>query len=295
MKRSLFRCGVFAVLLSHCYAAEKRIPVDTWFKGSPLLHPEKLSGVWQAEADHRIFGLQIVLTAKARRAAKNSTALIRLCDQADVEVFEQMGPTRMPADGNWFQMNSPGVVWNGNHLQIDSPPGTGPGATPEIHLDLHFDLETETWAGRFHRAGLERVIVLRRPRPSSPLAKSPFAGIWMHTGAPTTCLHILEEQGGDLAAWSDTMAPPGAVTDTRGISSPREFVERYGIAARVQLHSAHNIFVRLNALSPICCALDMGGALTPDGARIRSDLQPENKRNPADDWLRINGNSSIPQ
>lgn len=290
IKRNFLFCSVFVWILSPAFAAEKRIPADGWLKGSPIRHPEKLAGLWEAEVHHRIFGLQIVLTTQARKSAKSPDGVIQICDQAAIEVFEQMGPMRADGEGNWFQTPSPGVVWNGNHLKIVA----AAPSDPDIDVDLRYDTEAETWTGRFHRNNLDETATLRRPRPAGGTPKSPFAGTWKHAGVANTCMHIVEGAGGDLHAWSDDVLAPGTLKYANGIPAARETVETYGFTGQVELHSAHNIFVRLKTLSPVCCAIDAGGVLSQDGTRIRSNIQSENNRNPgSDDWVRVKGDSCL--
>jgi len=290
IKRNLIFCSVFVWILSPAFATEKRLPADGWLKGSPIRHPEKLAGLWEAQVHHQIFGLQIVLTTRARKSPKAPAGVLQICDQAAVEVFEQMGPMRADGEGNWFQTDSPGVVWNGNHLKI----GPATPSDPDIAVDLRYDAEAETWTGRFHRNNLDETATLRRPRPAGGTSKSPFVGTWKHAGVANTCIHIVEGAGGELHAWSDDVLAPGTLKYANGIPAPRETIETYGFTAQVELHSAHNIFVRLKALSPVCCSIDMGGILSPDGTRIRSNIQSENNRNPgSDDWLRVKGDSCL--
>src|SRR5438270_13555024 len=73
---------------------------DTWRKGAAIRHPEKLSGLWVAEVHHRIFGLQIVLTTTARKSPK-APGIMQTCEQAGIEVFEQLGSMRATGEGNW--------------------------------------------------------------------------------------------------------------------------------------------------------------------------------------------------
>ena len=288
--RTLVFCSLFVLILSPAFAAEKRIPADGWLKGSTIRHPEKLAGLWEADVHHRIFGLQIVLTTRARKAPNGREGLIQICEQATIEVFEQMGSMRAEGEGNWFETDSPGVAWKGNHLKI----GPATPSDPDINVDLAFDAETETWSGTFHRNGLDEKATLHRPHPAGGNPKSPFAGTWKHAGVANTCMHIVEGAGGELHAWSDDVLAPGALKYANGIAAARETVETYGFTAQVELHSAHNIFVRLKTLSPVCCAIDAGGVLSQDGTRIRSNVQSENNRNPgSDDWVRVKGDSCL--
>lgn len=289
-KRNLIFCFLFFVVLSPAFAVERRAAADGWLKGSAIRHPERLSGLWEADVHHRIFGVQIVLTTRARRPARGSNALVQICDQAAVEVFEQMGAARADGEGNWFDSNSPGMTWSGNHLKIDDSGLSGPA----INLDLRFDPEAGTWSGRFHRGSLDETVTLRRPRPETGTGKSPFVGTWKHAGLMNTCMHIVEGVGGELHAWSDDVVAPGVLKAARGVPAQGGAIETYGFTAQVELHSAHNILVRLKALSPVCCAVNAGGVLSADGTKIRSNVQSEDDRKTeSDDWLRVRGDSCL--
>jgi hypothetical protein len=278
--------------LSHLGGRAQRVPVDAWQKGSLLRHPEALSGLWQAEIDHRIFGFQIELTATARRIGNNPEAIAQRLDQASVEVFEQRGAARTVGEGNWFQSGIPGVRWDGNHLKIDTQTSTN-ASMPSINIDMQFDPQADSWTGRFHRGSLDLQATLRRPRPVAA-AKSPFAGTWKRAAAGNNCLHIAEGAGGDLFAWTDDLAVPPAPRNSRKARAPADTLENYGTAAQVQLHSAHHILIQMRALSSGCCTIDTGGTLVQDGARIRSNSKSEGNRNPgAEDWFRVHGNSCL--
>src|SRR6266567_2677118 len=273
MKFSVVVCNLVLSALVPAMAAQPRSSVDGWLKGSAIRNPEKLSGLWQAEVHHRFFGLQIVLTTRARKSSKTSDGIIQVCDQASIEVFEQRGQTRASGEGHWFDTNLPGVVWKENHLKIDYAPADPESPGPEINLDLRFDPQTETWTGRFHRDSLDETATLRRPRPAGGTAKSRFAGTWRRAGVANNCMPIAEGAGGELSAWSDDILAPGALKYAKGIRPPPDTIETYGFTGQMELHSAHNIFVRLKALSPVCCAIDAGDVLSPDGTRIRSNVQ----------------------
>ncbi len=283
-------CSLMFAVVAATVAAQPRTGADGWSKGATLRHPESLSGLWMADVHHRIFGLQIVLTTRARKSAKAPDGIIQTCDQANIEIFEQLGATRASGDGNWFDTNFPGTSWNGNHLKIDGPDPPG----PEIHVDLRFDAAAETWTGRFHRGSLEETATLHRPRPGTGSAKSKFAGTWKHAGVANTCMHIAEGPAGELSAWSDDVVAPGTLKYGKGVSAPRDVPETYGFPAQVELHSAHNIFVRLKALSAVCCTIDVGGVLSADGERIRGNMPSEGGGNPRpDDWERVEGDSCL--
>lgn len=267
---------------------------DACRKGSVLGHPEKLAGPWVADVHHRIFGMQIVLTTRARKSAKTSQGVIQTCEQASIEVFEQLGSERVNGDGNWFDTNLPGVTWMGDRLKIDYTGANPDLAGAEINLDLRFDPESETWTGRFHRDTLDESATLRRPRPVMFPAKSRFAGTWKRSGLANNCMHIAEGARGELFAWSDDILAPNALKYANGIPPPPDTIETYGFTGQVELHSAHNIFVRLKALTPVCCTVDVGGVLSQDGTRIRSNTQSENRRNPgSEDWVRVRGDSCL--
>jgi hypothetical protein len=288
--RSYIYCIPLVCTLLPAFALDQHDAQDGWRKGARVRHPEKLAGMWLVDVHHRIFGLQIVLTTRARKSPQAPGGIIQTGDQAAIEVFEQMGSMRAAGDGDWFDTNSPRVAWTGNHLTIEDPGISGPA----INLDLQFDPEAETWSGRFHRGGLDESATLHRPRAAAGGAKSPFAGTWKHEGPINNCLHIVNGQNGELDAWSDDVIAPGALPFPKGSPMPRETVETYGFTAQVQLHSAHNIFLRLKALSAVCCAVDAGGILAQDGTRIRSNVQSEASHNPgSDDWIRVRGDSCL--
>ena len=290
MKLSVVPCSLILAVLAPAMAAQRRTLPEAWSRGAVIRHPEKLSGLWLAEVHHRIFGLQIVLTTRARKSPKPSEGVIQNCEQASIEVFEQLGSMRVIGEGNWFDTNLPGALWTGNHLKIDNPGNPG----PEINVDLRFDPDAETWVGRFHRDTLDEVATLRRPRPASGPAKSRFVGTWKHPGVANNCMHIAEGPRGELSAWSDDVLAPNAARYAKGIPAPRDTIETYGFSAQVELHSAHNIMVRLKALSPGCCTIDVGGVLSQDGEKIRSNTQTENRRNPgSEDWSRVHGDSCL--
>jgi hypothetical protein len=280
--------------LAQVLAAQQQTVPDTCRKGAVIRHPEKVAGPWLADVHHRIFGMQIVLTTRARKSPKASEGVIQTCEQASIEVFEQLGSERANGDGNWFDTNLPGVAWTGNHLKIDYAGVNGGDAGPEINLDLRFDPESETWSGRFHRDTLDEAVTLRRPRPVMFPAKSRFVGTWKRAGLANDCMHIAEGRGGDLSAWSDDILILNSIQNGKGVPAPRDTIETYGFTAQVEVQSAHNIFVRLKALTPVCCTVDVGGVLSKDGTKIRSNTQSDDRRNPgSEDWVRVRGDSCL--
>ena len=294
MKWSLTICSLIVAACAPVTTAQPPATADTCRKGAPIRHSEKLSGLWLAEVHHRIFGLQIVLTTRARKSPKAPDGVVQTCEQASIEVFEQMSSMRVDGEGNWFDADLPGTSWTGNHLKIDfnGEPPAAPG--PEINVDLRFDPDSETWAGRFHRNSLDEVATLRRPSPASGAARSRFVGTWKRAGEMNNCMHIAEGAGGELFAWSDDILALEATPTGKGGRAAHDTIESFGYTSQVELHSAHNIVVRLKAVSTVCCAVDVGGVLSPDGERIRSKAQPENRRNPGlDDWLRVHGDSCL--
>jgi hypothetical protein len=271
-------------------APQHATPVYACRKGAAIRNPEKLSGLWLADVHHRIFGMQIVLTTRARKSPRSTEGVAQTCEQAGIEVFEQFGSMRAAAEGKWFDTNLPGVAWTDNHLKIDSAGGDG----PEINLDLRFDPQAETWTGRFHRDSLDETATLHRPRPASGATKSRLVGTWKRAGLENNCMHVVEGAGGALFAWSDDILPPNTLNHGKGSPAPRDTIESYGFTAQVEVQTAHNIFVRLKALSPVCCTVDVGGTLTQDGERIRSNTQREDRRNPgSEDWVRVHGDSCL--
>ena len=115
---------------------------------------------------------------------------------------------------------------------------------PEIHVDLGWDKETETWMGNYGRGDFQGDVLLKRPGAKADAAVSPFVGTWYHESdmtkhplpvktiytdsqgltasrAENGCLHIAEDAEGRLHAWEDTMteAPRERIV-VRGVAQP---------------------------------------------------------------------------
>jgi hypothetical protein len=282
-------CILSTSVFPQAHAAEGQNPENAWVKGSPIRHPEQFSGLWETEVDHKIIGIQIVLTTTVRGSPKSLVGVDQFFHHAELEIFEQRGHTRANGEGNWFEDNSEGLEWAGNHLKIKSA-GAPKHGLPEVQIDLQFDPRKESWTGRFHRGTVDQEVTLRRPKSHGELQTSPFVGTWKRTGAGmNNCLHIAQESDGTLVGWSDDLVAPGVLRYASGLKRPEEWIENYGSVANVTATQSRGVLIEFKALTAICCPIFAGGKLDPDGQSMRTDI---NSSNPSK-WKRVRSDSCI--
>jgi hypothetical protein len=254
-------------------------------RGIAIDHPEKLSGSWEAQGDHAVYGLHIQLTTRVDGAPITLLGARQIFYSASIDVYERTGPARKFGDGNWLLDDSPQVLWTDRHLVIKHP---ATRTDPDVQLDVTFDLVANSWSGRFHRGTVDRSVTLVRPHPEAGAASSPFVGTWKRLGN-NECIHIVQTGSKSLAAWSDALATPGASRYANGIRAPLETFERYGAIALVEAVSPKAVLMELNALTVACCSITYAGVLTPDGKEIQSGEQVPFPNN----WARMRGDSCV--
>jgi hypothetical protein len=267
--------------------AQQPVVAKGTIRGQQIDHPERMSGSWETSDGGSVYGLHIQLTSLVVGAPVTLAGARRTWSDAILEVYLRTGSARKLGDGNGFSADSPDVRWDLGHLLVNY---AGSSGTPAVNLNLIFDPSRNIWTGRFHCGTFDREVVLRRPHPSRGIAKSPFVGTWRRDGPMNNCIHIVQNENGSLAGWSDDLSMPGAFRYANGIRPPRETYERYGAIALVEATAAGIVTLELKALTPTCCSITYVGRLASNGKEIRElqrvrTLQSNWKRMPEDSCI----------
>jgi hypothetical protein len=254
-------------------------------RGMTIDHAEKLSGSWEAQGDHTVYGLHIQLTTRVGGAPITLVGVRQVFYGALIEVYERTGPTRRLGEGSWFSDESSQVLWTNLHLVLNHP---ATRTDQEVQLNLTFDPVANSWSGRLHRGTVDRWVTLVRPHPQAGAARSPFVGTWKRLGN-NECIHIVQTGSVSLAAWSDNLATPGASRYANGIRAPLETFERYGAIALVEAMYPKAVLMELDALTAGCCSITYAGILTLNGKQLRSRGKVPIWNN----WARMRGDSCV--
>jgi hypothetical protein len=230
-------------------------------------------------------GLQIQLTTVVAGAPSSLVGVKQIFNNADVQVYQREGAKRTKGDGSWFEDNSPGVQWTGNHLSIDCAGGV---ATSTVRLDLIFDAKRGIWKGHLRRGDFDHYVTLVRSHPKAGMPKSPFVGTWHRGTLMNNCLHIVQTNEDTISAWSDDLVRPGLLRYANGINRPAETLEQYGSIALVEIVSPTTLLLELKAFSPICCSIPSSLKLPAGEGALRT---PHSDPSPAAKWKRIRGAS----
>jgi hypothetical protein len=117
----------------------------------------------------------------------------------------------LPERPGYFEFSTSlhgGARWDGHHLIIDR---AGDGKSiEEVHIDLVWDKATRSWTGSFQLANDRSQVVLKRPSAPTDTLGNGFVGTWRAgDGIMTlmTCLHIVQQPDGIIAAWADYLQP----------------------------------------------------------------------------------------
>lgn len=289
--RSLDWLFLFAILFQPPGFTQAQISPSLPLHDSVIRHPEKLTGLWEMNDGRTIVGLHIELTTSVNGAPRTLDGIEQTFDHANIQVYQRAGRVRAVVDGNWFEDNSAGVEWHGNHLKIRY---TGSPIGPDVELDLKFNPDSDEWVGHFRRRTVDQVVDLRRPKPGRGITPSPFIGTWSRSSLMNNCLHIFQEEDGALVGWSDDLQTPGKIRYVNGLKAPDKTREQYGSVALVMSPSSRVISLELKAFTAACCSIPYAGLMTEDGLFIRSGSKAKNDVQAlSGEWKRVRGASCI--
>jgi hypothetical protein len=221
----------------------------SFYAGTPVTHPEELSGIWEAPDGHGgAIGIHLLLSTTAPADVITLVGAKQLWSGLTVGIYQRSGPVLQVGEGNYFG-DSPrggGVRYASDRLTLRAP---------GFDLDLRHNSRNE-WTGRFHRKGFDSEVTLTRPGKRKSRKDAWLEGSWLEgrSGPSQTCLHIVETAPGQFIGWSDTLLAWGTMIFAPNVPKPPYSLESYGDLAKVSATVNGGVSVELNAYTPICCS-----------------------------------------
>jgi hypothetical protein len=267
------------------------------YLGTPVTHPEDLSGVWEAADGHGgAVGIHLILDTTAPVDASTLVGITQAWLGLQVGLYRRTGAELQPSDETFFSDSPRGgrVRYEQGHLTLH---------TPGYDLDLR-RTPGDTWWGRFHREDFDAVVTLARPGlqaesnqhdPHEPW----FVGTWKTTSGPTaTCLHIAQSSSATSSvtfiAWADTLLAWGSTTFPPQAVKPPYSWEHYGDLVKVETAGNGSLSVELGAYSGICCPHRFRATSSARGKEMKADWPAGPNQSPhKSKWTKMPGDSCI--
>ncbi len=280
--RTLLLLSLFMLACRQAYAT------DPTLRGSVVVNPERISGSWESTQFGSIMGLHIKLTTIVNGTPTSLVGVKQFFHDAQIQVYQRAGPSRTSGDGQWFDDNSSGVQWIGNHLTVAFIPND---VASTVHLNLTFDSRHEIWRGHWQTGNFDRYVILIRPHPETRVPSSPFLGTWHRNTPMNNCLHIVQTGAGTLSGWSDDLISPGLLQYANGLKPPSETLEQYGSITLIEIASPTTLLLELKAFSAGCCSIPSSLRITNKKERL---LDSQSGQPPSSNWQRLRGASCTP-
>jgi len=215
-------------------------------RGMTIIHPEGLSGIWEAPDDRGgAVGILLMLDTTIPGEAMTLVGTPQKGLNLTTGVYHRSGAVLQFGEATYFVDSE-----RGGNLKFEE--GRLILHSSDIDLDLR-RVAGDKWSGRFHREGFDTTVTLSRPGSGDRTKRSWLVGTWRIASAHH-CLHIAEQAPGQFTGWLDTL-----YVDEDSIRPPREVIpdhltEYYGELAKVSLTEKGDASVELHAYSPGCCS-----------------------------------------
>jgi hypothetical protein len=274
-----------------------RPPQDrSFYLGTPVTHPEDLSGIWEAPDGHGgAVGIHLILDTTAPVDATTLVGVRQAWLGLQAGLYRRIGAELQPGEENFFSDSVRGgsMRYEQGRLTLHAP---------GYDLDLR-RASGDTWSGRFHREDFDAVVTLVRPapqaasnehRPVEPwLLGSPFVGTWKSSSAPgTTCLHIAQLSSGAFVAWADTLLAWGSAASPA--AKPPYSWEHYGDLVKVEPAGDRSLSIELGAYSGVCCPHRFHASSSDHGKGMKADWPAGPNQSPhKSKWIKMNGDSCV--
>jgi hypothetical protein len=271
----------------HSSAAQKHED-QSFYLGTPVNHPEDLSGLWEAPDGHGgAIGIHLLLDTTAPIDTTTLAGVRQSWLGLQVGLYRRSGAELQIRDENFFSDSLRGgsIRYEGDRLSLHSP---------GYDLDLRH-IDGNKWSGRFHREDIDSAVTLARPAMQPASKATWFLGTWKGISAPqTTCLHIAEASPAAFLAWSDTLLAWGAVRFAPQAGKPPYSWEHYGDLVKVQPAENGGLSVELAAYSPICCSHSFVAVSAENGKAMKADWPSGPNQSPHKSrWTKMPGDSCI--
>jgi hypothetical protein len=263
----------------------------SFYLGTPVTHPEDLSGLWEAPDGHGgAIGIHLLLDTTAPVDANTLTGVTQSWLGLQLGIYQRSGAELRPGDENFFSDSPRGgsLRYEGGRLTLHAP---------GYDLDLHRIAEgnEDKWSGRFHRGDIDSVVTLARPMLRPQSKNTWFLGTWKGAAGPqVTCLHIAQASPPALLAWSDSLVAWGAARFAPHVAKPPYSWEHYGDLVKIQPAENGALWVELGAYSAICCSHRFHATSADNGKAMKSDWPAGPNQSPHKSrWTKMSGNSCI--
>jgi hypothetical protein len=272
----------------------------SFYLGTPVTHPEDLSGVWEApDGRGGAIGIHLLLDATVSVDATTLTGARQTWLGLQVGLYRRSGVELQPGDENFFSdsMRGGGVRYEGDRLTLHAR-----GYDLELRRiaqDREDKDKKDKWSGRFHRQDIDTVVALARPGSTTDTSKPTtrdtwFLGTWKSMSGPqVTCLHIAQGVSAAFLAWSDNLSTLGSTSFAPPVPKPPYSWEHYGDLAKVQPENG-GLWVELGAYSPICCSHRFHATSADNGKAMKADWPAGPSQSPhKSKWTKVPGGSCI--
>jgi hypothetical protein len=276
-----------------------RQPQDrSFYLGTPVTHPEALSGIWEAPDGHGgAVGIHLVLDTTVPVDATTLVGVRQAWLGLQAGLYRRTGGELQPGEENFFSDSVRGgsVRFEQGRLTLHAP---------GYDLDLH-RAAGDTWSGRFHREDFDAFVTLVRPalqaatkehRSAEPRSLgTPFIGTWKSSSGPsTTCLHIAQLQSGAFVAWADTLLAWGSAAAPSPAVKPPYSWEHYGDLVKVEPAGNGSLSIELGAYSGICCPHRFHASSSDHGKEMKADWPSgPNQVAHKSKWIKMDGDSCV--
>jgi hypothetical protein len=260
----------------------------SFYLGTPVPHPEDLSGLWEAPDGHGgAVGIHLLLHTTLPVEAATLIGAEQKWLGLQVGLYQRTAAELPLRHENGFSDSARGgnVRCEGGRLTLHSA---------GYDLDLR-RTAGDKWSGRFHREAFDSVVTLARPMLPTTSKATWFLGTWKSTHGPqTTCLHIAESSPGNFLAWADTLLVGGAASFPPQSVKPPYSWEHYGDLVKVQPVEKSSVWIEIPAYSVICCSHRFHATSADRGKAMKVD-SPEGGEESIykAKWTKVPGNTCI--
>lgn len=255
-------------------------------EGRPVLHPEELSGVWEApDGRGGAIGLNLRLLTTVPASVTSLVGIAQSWGSLQVGAYQRAGPALVFGEANWV-LDSPrggGVVYQDGRLRV---------ALPWLDLDLKHEPD-DTWVGRFHRKDFDQIVTLRRPGATPRTQDQWFLGTWIRTDPMTPrCMHLGREQEGAFVGWTDAWQVLGHVRYGPHAEKLHTAFENYGALATVTVAKPGSVTVNFDPMSGWCCPGSFEGFRQRNGV-MSGEMGGPIRQATRETWRRVEGVSCV--
>ena len=258
------------------------------YLGTPVTHPEDLSGIWEAPDGHGgAIGIHLILDTTAPVDATTLVGARQAWLGLQAGLYRRAGAELRPREESFFSDSPRGgsVRYQHDRLTLHSP---------GYDLDLH-RIPGDKWSGRFHREDFDAIVTLARPTLEIASHEPWFIGTWKSTAGPeTTCLHIAQPSPTAFIAWADTLRAWGSTTFAPQAVKPPYSWEHYGELVKVDPAANGSLSIELGAYSAICCPHRFHATSSDRGKEMKAAWPAGPNQSPhKSKWTKMPGDSCV--